>query len=359
MVVPLSHAGAQRATVTQKVWLLCPSFEDSCPEFLLEDTQAAHIIRDNYSVVRCKIGSHDYSQLHHIWPGLSNYSFVVADNTGTYSHLEFSDEKSCLEFLLAPQKFGAYDPSLALYEYLLEGILLSHNAAESVSKEDSEQASSENIQKEKCVLSIRLMEGGSAKAHFNTTDCLMDVKRWLQQELKLLLVPEDDVSNSRYTNIGHFEPSRYAFFYPATRKTFSEAQEFLKLKDLGLCPRLALILRPDYDENAMKAAREAENKPFNKLIASTTNVLQALYSFFDYGVDDAGRDLQHIPEQVEAANLHPPHFLGSKGPIAPSASLINVHTGDTLVSQGVDELSHGTSSQANGNSVVNVGREEL
>ncbi|GEQ71749.1 hypothetical protein JCM33374_g5435 [Metschnikowia sp. JCM 33374] len=357
-MIPLSDAEAQNANSTHKPWLICTLSGHICPEYLMDDTQASHIIHDNYISMKSEVGTIDYDRLQRVWPRISSCDFAVVDATGVYSHPLFYDEKKCLEFLVAPQKFGAYDPSTDLYNYL-QGISSKKvmlNEDPNIIFDDVDKDKLDSEDKSKCVLSIRLMEGGSVLAQFNTSDCLMDVKRWLQQELNLSLVPEEDISISRYSNIGHFEPSRYAFFYPATRKTFSEAQEFLKLEDLGLCPRSALILRPDYDENAMRAAREAENNSVKKLSSNISHLLQALYSFFDYGVDDARRDLQDISEQVEAEYLQPPHFLGLSGPAAPSASLIKVHQDEDRLH---DNNGYKTSSQANGENVVNVGREEF
>ncbi|OBA22866.1 hypothetical protein METBIDRAFT_9217 [Metschnikowia bicuspidata var. bicuspidata NRRL YB-4993] len=368
-MTPSSHRRAQNVANAQKMRLLFITQDENIPEYLLSDSQAAHIIHDNYNVVKKMRDSPEYYSLQRVWPGISGCTFAVVNPEGIYWHSEFSDEKACLEFLLSPKEFGIWHASADVYQHIIsqssEGTALSEVCdflpgiqSETSGTRDDSTRGSRSDHKEKCVLSVRLMEGGSAKAQFNATDCLKDVKRWLQQELNLLLIPEEDITVSRYTNIGHFEPSRYAFFYPATRKTFSEAQEFVKLEDLGLCPRLALILRPDYDENAMKAAREAENNTFKNLISNTSHILQALYSFFEYKVDDATNFSQEEVELPADENLKPPHFLAATGP-TPSASPINVYGSKNEVTNGSDDfLGHAASSQANGENIMNVAREE-
>lgn len=154
-----------------------------------------------------------------------------------------------------------------------------------------------------CVLSVRLLEGETVKATFQSDQTLKDVKRWLQDEHNLVLVPEDNPSTSRFTKIGFPEPSRYAFFFPATRATFSEAQELSRLSDLGLLARVALILKPDYDEAAMAAAQARTT--WKDVRTKATTLLLALYSFFDYGVDEAGRDLHDFGQEM--LTEHVPH----------------------------------------------------
>lgn len=156
-----------------------------------------------------------------------------------------------------------------------------------------------------CKISVRLLEGELVCASFAESDTLRDVKRWLQDEHMLLLVPEDNPTTSRYTKIGFPEPSRLAFYFPATRVTFSESQEFLRLADLGLCPRLALILKPDFDEVALAAAAAAEKNTWKLLRLRAATMLLALYSFFDYGVDDASRDFQDFSNEILQDIPHP------------------------------------------------------
>ncbi|KAM9913627.1 hypothetical protein OXX69_001428, partial [Metschnikowia pulcherrima] len=261
-MTPSSRPESQLSQQSQIAWLICTSSSRSVLERYSHSSQAYQNALQRYNLWEAKGGTNDYASLQRVWPNLSKCDFAVVDPSGTYWLLsDKSNAMDLLEFLTDPHAHGVHDPCLDLYHHFKEQISCASGTAPSVPCADTamsyaDAVGSDKDSRDKCMLSIRLMEGGHAKAQFNSSDCLMDVKRWLQQEHKIPLVPEDDESTSRYTKIGHFEPSRYAFFYPATRKTFSEAQEFLRLADLGLCPRSALILRPDYDENAMKAARE-------------------------------------------------------------------------------------------------------
>ncbi|KAM9902220.1 hypothetical protein OXX69_008406 [Metschnikowia pulcherrima] len=364
-MTPSSRTESQLSQQSQIAWLICTSSSRSVLEKYSHSSQAYQNALQRYDLWEAKSGTNDYALLQRVWPNLSECDFAVVDPSGTHWLANTPNAMNLLGFLTDPHAHGVHDPCLDLYHHFKEQISCASGAAPSVPCADTamsyaEAVGSDKDSRDKCMLSIRLMEGGHAKAQFNSSDCLMDVKRWLQQEHKIPLVPEDDESTSRYTKIGHFEPSRYAFFYPATRKTFSEAQEFLRLADLGLCPRSALILRPDYDENAMKAAREAESSRFRNLCSHATHILQALYSFFDYGVDDASQDIQDSAVSSETGKLHPPHFLGSSGPVPPSASIIDVRQGDASDPTRLDGyMNHDTCSQANNENVVNVVREEF
>lgn len=94
------------------------------------------------------------------------------------------------------------------------------------------------------------------------------------------------------------------------------------------------------------------------MISNTSHILQALYSFFEYKVDDATNFSQEEVELPADENLKPPHFLAATGP-TPSASPINVYGSKNEVTNGSDDfLGHAASSQANGENIMNVAREE-
>lgn len=143
---------------------------------------------------------------------------------------------------------------------------------------------------ERVILSIRLPSGETVRGTFDANHTLKYVGRWLEREHKVLLASEKDVTPDYRSGLP--EPLRYAFFCPGTRVSFCEGQEFCQLKTLGLSPRLALILKPEYDTRALEA--HANYSTLRTAQAKVTSMLHALYSFFDYGVDDAQRDLQNM-----------------------------------------------------------------
>lgn len=159
-----------------------------------------------------------------------------------------------------------------------------------------------------CQLSIRLLDGETIRGEFRAHETLKDVLRWIEKEKNMLLVPEEDTSMPSFARPECPTPSHYAFCHPGVPTvTFSEGQELSRLRDLGLCPRLALILKPVYDEKALQPEAGSQSV-VGSLKGKMTVVLHALYSFFDYGVDDASRDL------YETADDHEPIFL----PVAPA-----------------------------------------
>lgn len=177
-------------------------------------------------------------------------------------------------------------------------------------------------QERKCVLSVRLMDGAVVKSEFGEDQCLLDVKRWLRSESLIPNTPEDDEIISTYVQIGYPPKFRYAFFYPATRHTFSESEELLRLKDIGLVSRVSLILRPDYDPASRpKEFKEDIKSSWSQTLQRFGNVLQALYQFFDYGVDEAHKEFQDFTESLDHKDYGAPHFLGT----APATgSLVNI-----------------------------------
>ncbi|WPK22922.1 hypothetical protein PUMCH_000145 [Australozyma saopauloensis] len=185
-------------------------------------------------------------------------------------------------------------------------------------------AKQDNHRATNCHLSVRLMDGKVVRSTFSENECLLDVKRWLQQENHIPQVPEDDAVISNYVQIGYLEKFRHAFFFPSTRHTFTESEELLRLKDIGLHSRLCLILRPDYDPSAqVEDPSTGITTSWETAISRMGNLLQALYQFFDYGVDEAQKDLQDFTDSLEHKDYGTPHFLGT----APATgSLVNITT---------------------------------
>lgn len=173
-----------------------------------------------------------------------------------------------------------------------------------------------------CQFSIRLMDATVIKYEFSENRCLLDIKRRLQQDGYMPNTLQDDDMISNYVQIGYLEKFRYAFFFPPTRHTFSESEELMRFKEIGLNSRVSLILRPDYNPSMQEDQEVPDMRTSWKNVSTRAfNMLQALYQFFDYGVDEAKEDLQDFTGSLEQKHYGAPHFLGT----APSTgSLVNI-----------------------------------
>lgn len=143
---------------------------------------------------------------------------------------------------------------------------------------------------EKFVLSVRLLDGEMVKGEFEGTSTLMDVKRWIENEKNVILTLSENGLSGIMTRPGFPEPSHIAFYAPGTNVTYTEPQELCRLRDLDLFPRLALILKAEYDEEILNAPTKVSM--WRLVGGKMSTMLLALYVFFDYGLDDAQRDYQ-------------------------------------------------------------------
>lgn len=151
-----------------------------------------------------------------------------------------------------------------------------------------------------CKLSIRLLDGETVQGTFSSSQTLRDVKRWIERERGLVLSPERDDALPSFAHTSALALNHYAFCYLGVpRVTFSVGQELTKLGDLGLSPRLALILKPV----------QGDSKSLPGLWASLTGkakyVTSALYTFFDYGLEDAERDFSDAVDDAQPAFVVP------------------------------------------------------
>lgn len=159
-------------------------------------------------------------------------------------------------------------------------------------KTTAKQASQhKKVTTDRFVLSVRLLDGEIVKGEFTGDQTLMDVKRWIEAGQNVNLTSSQS-GLGIMTKPGFPEPSHIAFYAPGTRVTYTEPQELCRLRDLNLFPRLALILKPEYDDEALNTPNKSNL--WRLAGAKISTVLLALYSFFDYGVDDAHRDIQSL-----------------------------------------------------------------
>ena len=183
---------------------------------------------------------------------------------------------------------------------------------------NSESSTSQTDSREhvECILSIKLFDGSSLKHEFKPTQSLNDVRHWLDTETNEPIIPE--ASMPSFSTSSFPQPTHYVFHHPTMpRVTFTDAQEFTLLQELRLCPRSALILKPIYDDKYTKSYPDGKvaNGGLLKSMGSTLGRMgNALYSFFDYGVDDyrnqgeessaQGEDYEgdHAPNTGEASD---------------------------------------------------------
>lgn len=152
-----------------------------------------------------------------------------------------------------------------------------------------------------CVLSVRLLDGEMVKGEFAGDKTLMDVKRWIEHGQNVQLGADSASAHGMMAKPGFPEPTRIAFYSPGSRITYSEPQELCRLADLDLFPRLALILKPEYDEEI--AAAQTKESLWRQTGGKMSTILLAVYSFFDYGVDEAQEDFQALTVTDEGAEL--------------------------------------------------------
>ncbi|KAK6464824.1 hypothetical protein DFJ63DRAFT_93836 [Scheffersomyces coipomensis] len=145
---------------------------------------------------------------------------------------------------------------------------------------------------DECTLSIKLFDGNSIRHDFKHTQTLNDVRNWLDQEIEI--IPPSN-SMPSFATSSYPQPTNYVFHRPVLpRITYTDEQEFISLLDLELCPRSALILKPVYDDKYSKAYPDSKtsNSVISRIGGTIGRVGHALYSFFDYGVDNQ-HELSH------------------------------------------------------------------
>lgn len=137
---------------------------------------------------------------------------------------------------------------------------------------------------DKCSLAIKLFDGSTLVKDFASDQNLNDVRSWLDVETDI--IPDTSSLPSFASNTG---PNHYVFHRPTIpRATFTDEQEFIKLSDLDLCPRSALILKPIYMEIASAYPTE-KNGILKSIYGGLSSFTNALQMFFDYGVDQTNQ----------------------------------------------------------------------
>lgn len=141
-----------------------------------------------------------------------------------------------------------------------------------------------------CSLVIRLFDGDSVKNDFSSSQTLNDVRIWLDNSSNPPIIKNTNSSMPSFAKSLNPQPTHYLFHRPGIpRVTYTDSQEFEKLVDLDLCPRLALILKPIYDDKFSSLYPDGNRSSFGMLGSFGQSVRKfgnALYLFFDYGVDE-------------------------------------------------------------------------
>lgn len=172
-----------------------------------------------------------------------------------------------------------------------------------------------------CSLSIKLFDGSNLKHDFDADKTLNDVRNWLDKETEI--IRDTDSIPSFATNTG---PNHYVFHRPSfPRTTFTDEQEFKKLSELDLCPRSALILKPIFNETVSSFPKE-KGGIWKSVGGAMSKVGNALYSFFDYGVDDP----HHYQEEHESDDYDEP-----RGPVSDARSTA---IDETLTEETISEV---------------------
>lgn len=164
----------------------------------------------------------------------------------------------------------------------------SHNL---VAHHENKNDFSSSISASQCKLSVRLLDGETIQGTFESSQTLRDVKRWIERETGLVLTPGKDEALPSFAQTSASALDHYAFCYVGVpRVTFSVGQELSRLSDLGLCPRLALILKP------VHGMQDKKRLPglWSSISGKFGYITKALYTFFDYGLEDAERDFSEV-----------------------------------------------------------------
>lgn len=188
-----------------------------------------------------------------------------------------------------------------------------------------------------CSLAIKLFDGSSIVHDFSADQTLNDVRSWLETQIEII----PDVS-SLPSFASHTGPNHYVFHRPTIpRATFTNEQEFIKLSELDLCPRSALILKPIFTEVTSAYPKE-KGSIFKSIYEGASRFIGALYSFFDYGVDQvheeqndtnevlltegisSGIDTNRIPLRETNSGTTTPSLLSISDNNVSRPSLINI-----------------------------------
>ncbi|KAI5953009.1 hypothetical protein CANMA_005034 [Candida margitis] len=180
-----------------------------------------------------------------------------------------------------------------------------------------------------CLLAIKLFDGSTIKHGFKPEDTLVTVRTFLDDEIEIIPSTSNMPSFASTTY-----PTGYLFHRPTLpRVTYSEEQELHSLVELDLTPRSILILKPTYDQTTASNKSPGNEKVgiFRSVYNTVGGIGRALYSFFDYGVEDiqrqANTEQTTAPHQEEEViDLHQPIAPGllSVGDRGLSSSLINI-----------------------------------
>ncbi|KAI5967049.1 hypothetical protein KGF57_000477 [Candida theae] len=195
------------------------------------------------------------------------------------------------------------------------------------------QGSSRKSGHTNCLLAIKLFNGSTIKQDFKPDDTLVTVRAYLDEEVKIIPSTSNMPSFASTTY-----PTGYSFHRPSLpRITYSEEQESQSLADLDLTPRSILILKPTYDQTQSnkKESRNAKVGVIRSVYNFVMGIGRALYSFFDYGVDDVQRQ---ISTESPAAPHQEDEILDLHQPIAPGVlSLGDRGLSSSLISLERDE----------------------
>ncbi len=193
-----------------------------------------------------------------------------------------------------------------------------------------------------CALSIKLFDGSSLKHTFSAEQTLSDVRDWLDRETDNSIIPNTTLLMPVFASPSTAQPTHYVFYRPVIpRTTYTEAQERQPLGELELCPRSALILKPIY--RGPEHTGPAKTGGVLRAVALRVGrVANAMYSFFEYGVEQydeepVGRVVSHeeeepAPDAPDAAGAADDRVSASgnyfselmQPPVLRTASLINI-----------------------------------
>lgn len=206
-----------------------------------------------------------------------------------------------------------------------------------------------------CKLSIKLFDGSSLIHDFLPTQTLSQVRDWLDRETEGGIIPNTTSSMPAFASPSVPQPTHYVFYRPVLpRITYTDDQEFKTLDELELCPRSALILKPIYED--LGFSNSYPNSKAGGVLSNATYLVKrvgnALFSFFDYGVDHIEDDLDSIRHR--AASPFEESALDRGGDINDSTGRSSGSSNLRDQNSGVDEFFSGMQVQLPNNSAPNL-----
>lgn len=266
---------------------------------LVANKEISTRLRHQYLCTKFTENSTDYDSFIALYPKASAGSYIVVRHGMWIGKCDRESSAQDLLEILRPQTFQLQKEEqirLQTVRRLISADRKEKPCPISAAGGASPRSPRSEPDRTKSVISVRLLHGEVVKQEFFSDQTLTDVKRWLAREYDIDMLADED---SELFECGTLREPKLKFYSPGLRVTYSPSQELLRLRDVGLWPRLALILKPELDEDLNKAQKG--NRPWKVVTSAALAAFYAINSFFDYGLDEAMTNMSmHSDDELEA-----------------------------------------------------------